>query len=143
MSFEFIYWYWIYSANNWGIYVNWGVSLRPLAAGLQNVFFSKKCTYSIPQPSRIHISQPCARRAHRHPPIDIYPQLLAEYIQYQYINGEFRYWYWIYSANNWGDIWRVSVRPLGAQTYSRIYIPQPSRIHIFNPAPKGRTDTLQ
>ena len=35
------------------------------------------------------------------------PQLLAEYIQYKYINGEkmsfeFRYWYWICSANNWG-----------------------------------------
>ena len=23
MSVEFIYWYWIYSANNWRIYVNW------------------------------------------------------------------------------------------------------------------------
>ena len=30
-------WYWIYSANNWGIYVHLGVSLRPSGVGLQNV----------------------------------------------------------------------------------------------------------
>ena len=32
--------YWIYSANNWGIYVNQKVSVRPSGAELQNVFFS-------------------------------------------------------------------------------------------------------
>ena len=32
--------YWIYSANNWGIYVNLKVSVRPSGAELQNVFFS-------------------------------------------------------------------------------------------------------
>ena len=31
--------YWIYSANNWGIYVNQKVSVRPSGAELQNVFF--------------------------------------------------------------------------------------------------------
>ena len=37
MSFEFIYWYWIYSANNWEMYVNYGVFVRPSGAGLQIV----------------------------------------------------------------------------------------------------------
>ena len=41
MLAEFIYCYWIYSANNWGIYVNWRVSVRPSGAGLQNVLFSR------------------------------------------------------------------------------------------------------
>ena len=35
----FIYWYWIYSANNWEIYVNYRVFVRPSAAGLQIVHF--------------------------------------------------------------------------------------------------------
>ena len=38
MSFELIYWYWIYSANNWGIYVNWRVK----TVRLQNMLFLKK-----------------------------------------------------------------------------------------------------
>ena len=32
-----IFWYWIYSANNWEIYVNYGVFVRPSGAGLQIV----------------------------------------------------------------------------------------------------------
>ena len=31
--------YWIFSANNWAIYVSWGVSVDPSAAGLGNVHF--------------------------------------------------------------------------------------------------------
>ena len=34
VSVEYIYLYWIYSANIWGIYDNWRVSVRPLGAGL-------------------------------------------------------------------------------------------------------------
>ena len=34
-----IYWYWIFSANNWGIYVSWGVFVDPSATGLGNVHF--------------------------------------------------------------------------------------------------------
>ena len=30
---EFINWYWIYSANIWGMYVIWRVSVRPSAQG--------------------------------------------------------------------------------------------------------------
>ena len=41
MSVEFIYLYWIYCANNWGIYVSWRVSVRPSGAGLGNVHFLK------------------------------------------------------------------------------------------------------
>ena len=37
MSVEFINWYWIYSANIWGIYVIWRVSVRPSVAGLGNM----------------------------------------------------------------------------------------------------------
>ena len=32
----------------------------------------------------MHIHQPCAQRAHRHPPTDLNLQLLAVYIRYQY-----------------------------------------------------------
>ena len=32
-----ILWYWIYSANNWEIYVNYGVFVCPSGAGLQIV----------------------------------------------------------------------------------------------------------
>ena len=39
MSVEFINWYWIYSANIWGRYAIWRVSLRPSGAGLRNVHF--------------------------------------------------------------------------------------------------------
>ena len=28
MSVGYMYWYWIYAANNWGIHVSWGVSVR-------------------------------------------------------------------------------------------------------------------
>ena len=41
MPVDFIYWCWIYSANNWGIYVSWRVSVRPSGAGLGNVHFLK------------------------------------------------------------------------------------------------------
>ena len=41
MLAEFIYCYWIYSANNWGIYVNWKVSVRPSGAGLRNMLVLK------------------------------------------------------------------------------------------------------
>ena len=52
---------------------------------------------------KTHIPQPCAQRAHRHPPNYIYhiyiypcwqniiPQFLAAYIQYQYINSNGKY----------------------------------------------------
>ena len=33
VSVEYIYLYWIYSANIWGIYENWRVSVRPSGAG--------------------------------------------------------------------------------------------------------------
>ena len=39
MSVEFVYWYWIYSANNWGIYAIWRVSVLPSGAGLGNMQF--------------------------------------------------------------------------------------------------------
>ena len=39
MSLVFIYWYWIYHANTWGMNVNWGVSVRPSGAGLGYVRF--------------------------------------------------------------------------------------------------------
>ena len=41
MPVDFIYWCWIYSANNWSIYVSWRVSVRPSGAGLGNVHFLK------------------------------------------------------------------------------------------------------
>ena len=61
-----IFWYWIYSANNWEIYVNYGVFVRPSGAGLQIVHLQecaslKKQTYS----------------ATLHPPIDIYPPIVG------------------------------------------------------------------
>ena len=45
MSVEFIYCYWIYFANNWGICVNWRVSLQSAGGGLGNVHFLEY-TYS-------------------------------------------------------------------------------------------------
>ena len=45
MSVEFINWYWIYSANIWGIYVIWRVSVRPSGAGLGNIS-GQECTFS-------------------------------------------------------------------------------------------------
>ena len=37
MSIEYMYLYWIYSVNNWGIYGSLSVSLRPSGAVLGNV----------------------------------------------------------------------------------------------------------
>ena len=45
MSVEFINWYWIYSANIWGMYVIWRVSVRPSGAGLGNMS-GQECTFS-------------------------------------------------------------------------------------------------
>ena len=45
MSVEFINWYWIYSANIWGMYVIWRVSVRPSGAGLGNIS-GQECTFS-------------------------------------------------------------------------------------------------
>ena len=97
--------HWIYIANNWGIYVSWiyilvldifcqqlGDICQLEDVCLRNMLFLKN----------VDISQPCARRAHRHPLIDTYcwqnisntniyiqltyiPQLLAVYIQYKYM----------------------------------------------------------
>ena len=39
LSVGFIYWYWIYSANNWGIYAIWRVSVLSSGAGLGNMQF--------------------------------------------------------------------------------------------------------
>ena len=63
----------------------------------------------------MHNLQPCARRAHKHPIIDIYlpivgriyPPMLAEYIQYQNI-----------SPNCWQNI-----------SNTRIYLPMVGRIY--------------
>merc|ERR1712001_562959 len=45
ISVEFIYWYWIYSANIWGMYVIWRVSVRPSSAGVGNIS-GQECTFS-------------------------------------------------------------------------------------------------
>ena len=42
VSVEYIYLYWIYSANIWGIYGSWRVSVRPSGAGLGNKKIIKK-----------------------------------------------------------------------------------------------------
>ena len=170
MSVEFINWYWIYSANIWGIYVIWRVSVRPSGAGLGNIS-GQECTFSymytcigyklptfgeymlvggflcalraqgwgiclvrnvhflicIPDnfpPDKFHfgqvppgqddirkctfltrhITQPCARRAHRNPPTDIHSRNVGSlypipiYFCYK-MSVEFINWYWIYSAN--------------------------------------------
>ena len=47
MSVEFINWYWIYSANIWGMYVIWRVSVRPSGAGLGNMS-GQECTICRP-----------------------------------------------------------------------------------------------
>ena len=39
------YYYWIYSANIWGMYVIWRVSVRPSGAGLGNIS-GQECTFS-------------------------------------------------------------------------------------------------
>ena len=68
----------------------------------------------------MYIPQPCAQRAHRNPPTDIYSRNVGSlypipiYLYYK-MSAEFKNWYWIYSANIWGRyaIWRVSMRPSG------------------------------
>merc|ERR1711911_472040 len=40
-SVEYVCWYWIYHANNWGMNVSWRVSVCPLGTGLGNVHFWK------------------------------------------------------------------------------------------------------
>ena len=45
MSGYLVYWYWIYSANIWGMYVIWTVSVRPSGAGLGNIS-GQECTFS-------------------------------------------------------------------------------------------------
>ena len=39
MSIGYMCWYWIYTANNWGTYVSWRLSVSPLGAGLGNVHY--------------------------------------------------------------------------------------------------------
>ena len=103
-----IYLYWIYSANIWGIYDSWRVSVRPSGAGLGNM-----CQLNI----YICIGY-----------------ILPTFGGYMTIGGylcalwalgwgsarlgnmcqlNFIYLYWIYFANIWGiyDSWRVSVHP--------------------------------
>ena len=60
-----IFWYWIYSANNWGIYVNYGVFVRPSGAGLQIVHLQECVSFFK------------AYSATLHPPIDIYPPIVG------------------------------------------------------------------
>merc|ERR1712001_789088 len=55
MSVEFINWYWIYSANIWGMYVSWRVSVRPSGAGLGNMS-GQECTLSRGSLSRGNLS---------------------------------------------------------------------------------------
>ena len=62
-----IFWYWIYSANNWEIYVNYGVFVRPSDAGLQIVYLLECVSFFK------------AYSATLHPPSDIYPPVLVEY----------------------------------------------------------------
>ena len=114
MLVEFTYWYKIYSANNWGIYVNWRVK----TVRLQNMLFFFKKIY-ITHSSKCTICSPAPEGRTNTPIIDIYlsivgriypiPEyicpLLAKYIQYQNI-----------SANCWQNI-----------SNTRIY----STIHIF------------
>ena len=57
----------IYPANNWEIYVNYGVFVRPSGAGLQIVHLLECVSFFK------------AYSATLHPPIDIYPPLLVEY----------------------------------------------------------------
>ena len=57
----------IYSANNWEIYVNYGVFVRPSGAGLQIVHLLECVSFFK------------AYSATLHPPIDIYPPVLVEY----------------------------------------------------------------
>ena len=75
-----ILWYWIYSANNWEIYVNYGVFVRPSGAGLQIVHLLECVCFK-----KKHILQPYTLQ------LTYIPQLLAEYIQYQYINSSYIY----------------------------------------------------
>ena len=39
MSVGYMNWYWIYTANKWGIYVSWRLSVHPLFAGSGNVHY--------------------------------------------------------------------------------------------------------
>ena len=75
-----IFWYWIYSANNWGIYSNtdmfcqqlgdicqlWGVC-APFGRRVADCTFTRMCIFFK------------AYSATLHPPIDIYPPVLVEY----------------------------------------------------------------
>ena len=60
-----MFWYQIYSANNWGIYVNYGVFVRPSGAGLQIVHLLE------------YVMCKEAYSATLHPPIDIYPPIVG------------------------------------------------------------------
>ena len=39
VSVEYICWYWIYHANNWGMNVSWRVSLCPSGTEWGNIYF--------------------------------------------------------------------------------------------------------
>ena len=69
MSVEFLYWYWIYFANNLGIYINWRVSVLG-DSPIGNVHFLE---YFI----RIFLKNTHSPTLHRHPPIDIYPPIVV------------------------------------------------------------------
>ena len=102
------FWYWIYSANNWRIYsgiryilptigrynVNYGVFVRPSGAGLQIVLLLKCASFfnifCNPTPTNWHISPNCWQNISNTNiliQLTYIPQLLSEYIQYQYINS--------------------------------------------------------
>ena len=40
MKFVYVYRYWIYSVNNWGIFMSWRVFVRPSHAGFRNMFMT-------------------------------------------------------------------------------------------------------
>ena len=85
MFVEFMYWYWIYSANNWGIYVklNLYVSIGYILPTIEEYMLVEfiYCYWNIfcqPLGNIIrHILQPYTLQ------LTYIPQLLAEYSKYQ------------------------------------------------------------
>ena len=65
MSVEYIYLYWIYSANTWGIYGSWRVSVPPLGAGLGNKKILKNFNgvklYAVSNCPFLHMVSNCPR----------------------------------------------------------------------------------
>ena len=89
----------IYSVNNWDIYVNYGVFVRPSGAGLQILHLQEcvsflKSMFCNPTPCNWHISPNCWQNMSNTNiwiQLTYIPQLLAEYIQYLFINSTYIY----------------------------------------------------